>query len=167
MDAIGARIARDYPDSNKGWGVAVDPLSETIVGKRLRQSLYVLLAAVGMVLLIVCANLANLTLARGTVRERQVAIRLSLGAGRWRLIQQFLTKNVLLSVIGGGLGVALGYALIAGLKAAVPPFSLPSEANITLDSRVLVFAMALSISTGLVFGSTPAIQRRARICRGA
>jgi len=158
MNAIGARIAHDYPDSNKGWGVAVDPLSDTIVGKQLRKSLYVLLAAVGMVLLIGCANLANLTLSRSTAREREVAIRVSVGAGRWRLVQQFLTENVMLSVIGGVMGVALGYALMAGLKAAVPPFSLPAEANITLDSRVLLFAMVLSILTGLVFGLAPAIQ---------
>ncbi|MBN9656701.1 MAG: ABC transporter permease [Acidobacteria bacterium] len=158
MDAIGQRIARDYPDSNKGWSVAVDPLTEVTVGPQLRKSLYVLLAAVGMVLLIGCANLANLTLARGTVREREVAIRVSVGASRWRLIQQFLTESVLLSLLGGVLGVALGYALIAGLKAALPPFSLPSEATITLDSRVLLFAIGLSIVTGLVFGLAPAIQ---------
>ncbi|QOY90573.1 ABC transporter permease [Paludibaculum fermentans] len=158
MDAIGQRIARDYPDSNKGWSVAVDPLAEVVVGPQLRKSLYVLLAAVGMVLLIGCANLANLTLARGTVREREVAIRVSVGASRWRLIQQFLTESVLLSYLGGVLGVALGYALIAGLKAALPPFSLPSEATITLDSRVLLFAIGLSILTGLVFGLAPAIQ---------
>jgi predicted permease len=158
MNAIGARIAHDYPDSNKGWGVAIDPLSETIAGKQLRKSLYVLLAAVGMVLLIGCANLANLTLSRSTARDREVAIRVSVGAGRWRLIQQFLTESVLLSVIGGGLGIALGYALMAGLKAAVPPFSLPAEANITLDSRVLLFAIALSLLTGLIFGLAPAIQ---------
>jgi putative ABC transport system permease protein len=158
MDAIGARIARDYPDSNKGWGVAIDPMSETFVGRQLRKSLYVLLAAVGMVLLIGCANLANLTLARSTVREREVAIRASVGAGRWRLIRQFLTENVLLSVMGGVLGVALGYALMAGLKAAIPPFSLPPEAEIHLDSRVLLFALALSVVTGLVFGLAPAIQ---------
>jgi putative ABC transport system permease protein len=158
MNAIGARIAHDYPDSNKGWGVAVDPLADTIVGKQLRTSLYVLLAAVGMVLLIGCANLANLTLARSTAREREVAIRASVGAGRWRLVRQFLTENVLLSAIGGVLGVALGYALMAGLKAAVPPFSLPAEANITLDSRVLVFAAGLSVLTGWIFGLAPAIQ---------
>jgi putative ABC transport system permease protein len=158
MNAIGARIAHDYPDSNKGWGVAVDPLSDTIVGRQLRKSLYVLLAAVGMVLLIGCANLANLTLARSTSREREVAIRASVGAGRWRLARQFLTENVLLSVIGGILGVALGYALMAGLKAAVPPFSLPAEADIRLDLRVLLFAAALSIVTGLIFGLAPAIQ---------
>lgn len=158
MDAIGARIALDYPDSNKGWGVAVDPFADTIVGTQLRKSLYVLLSAVALVLLIACANLANLTLARSTGRDREVAIRASVGAGRGRLIQQFLTESVLLSLIGGLLGVVLGYALMAGLKAAVPPFSLPSEANITLDSRVLLFAIGLSVLTGLVFGLAPAIQ---------
>ena len=157
MNAIGARIAHDYPDSNKGWGVAVDPLSDVIVGKQLRKSLYVLLAAVGMVLLIGCANLANLTLARSTAREREVAIRASVGAGRWRLVRQFLTENVLLAIIGGVLGVALGYALMAGLKAAIPPFSLPAEADITLDWRVLLFAAGLSIFTGLIFGMAPAV----------
>ncbi len=158
MDAIGARIAHDYPDSNKGWGVAIDPLTDVVAGRQLRKSLYVLLAAVGMVLLIGCANLANLTLARSTAREREVAIRASVGAGRWRLVRQFLTENVLLSLIGGVLGVALGYALMAGLKAAIPPFSLPAEANISLDSRVLLFAMALSVFTGIIFGLAPAIQ---------
>jgi len=158
MDTIGARIARDYPDSNKGWGVAVDPFAETIVGKQMRQSLYVLLAAVGMILLIGCANLANLTLARATAREREVAIRASLGAGRLRLVRQFLTENVLLSVCGGILGLAVGYITMAGLKAAVPPFSFPREANISIDTRVLLFTLALSVLTGLIFGLAPAIQ---------
>jgi predicted permease len=158
MNTIGARIAHDFPDSNKDWGVAVDPFAETIVGTQLRKSLYVLLAAVGMVLLIGCANLANLTLARGAVREREVAIRASVGAGRGRLIQQFLTESVLLSLVGGVLGIALGYGLMAGLKAAAPPFSFPSEANITLDGRVLLFAAGLSVLTGVLFGLAPAIQ---------
>ncbi|HYM13761.1 MAG TPA: ABC transporter permease [Bryobacterales bacterium] len=158
MDAIGARIAHDYPDSNKGWGVGLDRFADVIVGNQLRQSLYVLLAAVGMVLLIGCANLANLTLARGMAREREVAIRSSLGAGRWRLIQQFLTENVLLSVFGGTLGVALGYAIMAGLKMALPPLSLPREANVAMDGRVLLFTLALSILTGIIFGLVPAIQ---------
>lgn len=158
MDAIGARIAKDYPDSNKGWGVSIDPFADTVVGTQLRQSLYVLLSAVGMVLLIGCANLANLTLARGTSREREVAIRASVGAGRWRLVRQFLTENVLLSVCGGILGLGLGLALKAGLVLAVPPFSLPREADVSIDSRVLLFTLALAILTGIVFGLAPALQ---------
>jgi len=157
MDAIGARIAHDYPDSNKGWGVSIDRFSEVLVGRQVRTYLQVLLAAVGMVLLIGCANLANLTLARGTVREREVAIRSSLGAGRWRLVRQFLTESVLLSVCGGVFGVGLGYATMAGLRAAVPRYTLPPEANVTMDGRVLVFALALSVLTGLLFGLAPAL----------
>jgi predicted permease len=158
MDAIGARIARDYPDSNKGWGVTIDPFADTVVGNQLRQSLYVLLAAVGMVLLIGCANLANLTLARSSAREREVAIRASIGAGRWRLVRQFLTENVLLSVCGGILGIALGFALKAGLMAALPPFSLPREADVAIDTRVLLFTLTLAVFTGILFGLAPALQ---------
>lgn len=158
MDAIGARIARDYPDSNKGWGVTIDLFADTVVGTQLRQSLYVLLSAVGMVLLIGCANLANLTLARGTAREREVAIRASIGAGRWRLVRQFLTEYVLLSICGGLLGLGLGLALKAGLELALPPFSLPREANVAIDARVLLFTLALAVFTGIVFGLVPALQ---------
>ncbi len=158
MDAIGARIAKDYPDSNKGWGVGIDQFADIVVGDGLRQSLLVLLSAVGMVLLIGCANLANLTLARGTAREREVAIRASVGAGRWRLVRQFLTENVLLSVCGGILGMALGIALKRGLELAVPPFSLPAEADISIDARVLLFTLLLAILTGIVFGLAPALQ---------
>jgi putative ABC transport system permease protein len=158
MDAIGARIAQDYPDSNKGWGVTIDPFADTVVGTQLRQSLYVLLSAVGMVLLIGCANLANLTLARGSAREREVAIRASVGAGRWRLVRQFLTENVLLSICGGVVGLALGVALKKGLELLVPPFSLPREADVSIDVRVLLFTLALSVLTGVVFGLAPALQ---------
>ncbi len=157
MKLIGDRIANLYPDSNKGWGVTVDRFEDRIVGDQLRQSLYVLLGAVGAVLLIGCANLANLTLARGTSREREVAIRASLGAGRWRLTRQFLAENVLLSLAGGALGLALGYAMVAGLAALTPPYMLPSEASVRIDSRVLLFTLVISMLTGILFGLAPAL----------
>ena len=158
METIGARIARDYPEFKKGWSVAVDAYAAVLVGEPLRRSLYVLLAAVGMVLLIACANLANLSVARGLAREREVAIRASLGAGRGRLIRQFLTESVLLALAGGGLGLALGYALMRILEASLPPFLLPREAVIAMDGRVLLFALALSLLTGLLCGVLPALQ---------
>jgi putative ABC transport system permease protein len=111
-----------------------------------------------MMLLIGCANLANLALARSTVREREVAIRSSLGAGRWRLVRQFLTENVLLSVCGGLLGLGVGWATMVGLKLAIPPNTLPREADIAINGRVLLFALALSVLTGILFGLAPAIQ---------
>ena len=158
MDAIGARISTDYPDSNKGWGVTIERYADVLVGPQLRSSLYVLLGAVGMLLLIGCVNLANLTLARGTSREREVAVRAALGAGRWRLLRQFLTENILLSTTGGALGLLVGYAMMNGLKLIVPPFTLPRDANVTMDPRVLAFALALSLATGVIFGLAPALQ---------
>jgi len=157
MDAIGAHIAADYPDSNKGWGVSLVRLVDVAVGSQLRSSLYVLMSAVAMLLLIGCANLANLTLARGTSREREVAVRAALGAGRGRLIRQFLTESVLLSTIGGIVGIALGYGMMRLLTMLLPPFTLPSAVRVEMDGRVLLFAVAVSIVTGLVFGLAPAL----------
>jgi putative ABC transport system permease protein len=157
MDTIGARIAQQYPDSNKGWGVVVERVSEIFIAPNMRQTLYVLLGAVGMVLLIACGNLANLTLARGAAREREVAVRSALGARRQRLIRQFLTESVLLSVVGGLAGLVVGYATMRAIQAAVPPFTLPPEVSVTMDARVLLFAFLLSVLTGLVFGIVPAL----------
>jgi putative ABC transport system permease protein len=157
MNAIGARIAETYPDSNKGWGVTVDRFEDQIVGRQLRRSLFVLLAAVGAILLIGCANLANLTLARGSSREREIAVRASLGAGSWRLIRQLLTENLLIAVAGGALGLALGYAMIRGLIRLAPPFSLPSEADVSIDLNILLFTLGISLLTALLFGLAPAI----------
>ena len=109
MDAIGTRIEKDFPDSNKNWGVVTERYGDTIIGPELRTSLLVLMTATGLVLLIGCANLANLALARGLSRAREVAVRAALGAGRWRLVRQFITENVVLSLGGGVLGIAIGY----------------------------------------------------------
>jgi putative ABC transport system permease protein len=158
MAAIGSRIEREFPDSNKGWGVTVERYADTLVGQDLRPALLMLLTATGLVLLIGCTNLANLALARGVSREREVAVRASLGAGRGRLIRQFLTENMLLALGGGALGIAVGYGAMRGLQLLIPPLSLAREAQITMDVRVLVFALAISLITGLAFGILPAIQ---------
>lgn len=158
MDAIGRRIAHDYPDSNKDWGVIVERRADTLVDQKLRQSLYVLLGAVGMVLLIACANLANLSLMRVVGREREIAVRSALGAGRRHLLRQFLTESMVLSLAGGALGVLVGQLTLSGLKAIVPPYALPSDADITLDWHVLLFAFGLTLLTGLLTGLLPALQ---------
>jgi putative ABC transport system permease protein len=156
MDTIGARIADAYPESNKGWGVTVERFEDQVVGSQLRSSLYVLLAAVGAILLIGCANLANLTLARGTARERELAVRAALGAGRWRLIQQLLEENLLVALAGGSLGLALGYGMMRGLKLLVPQGYLPSEADVSIDFNILLFTLVISIFTAVLFGLAPA-----------
>jgi putative ABC transport system permease protein len=158
MDALAIRIAHDYPKSNKGWGVGLDSFSSIVVGDYLRQSLYVLAGAVGMVLLIACANLANLTLARGISREREVAIRAAMGAGRWRLVRQFLTESLLLSVAGGALGLLLAYAGLGVMKTTMPDGTIPPNLQVMMDGRVLLFVVGLSVFTGIIFGIVPALK---------
>jgi putative ABC transport system permease protein len=158
MNVIGARIAKDFPASNKGWGVIVENYAGTLVGPEMRTALLVLMSATGLVLLIGCANLANLALARGVSREREVVVRASLGAGRWRLIRQFLTENVMLSLCGGVLGIGVGYATMKGIKLTLPEFALAREFVVDMDLRVLTFAIGISVLTGLLFGMAPAFQ---------
>ena len=156
MDAIGARIEKAFPDSNKSWGVIVERYADTLVPQQIRTALLVLMTATSLVLLIGCANLANLALARGVAREREVAIRSSLGAGRLRLMRQVLTENVLLSVVGGVAGIGIGYGIMSWLLTQLPPYSFAREVNIALDVRVLVFTAGVSVATGLLFGMAPA-----------
>ncbi len=157
MKAIAARIEHDYPESNKGWSATVDRFQDIYVDDSLRRSLWVLLAAVAAVLLIGCVNLANLLLARGAAREREVAVRSALGASRGRLVRQFLTESVLLAGFGGVAGVLMGYGLMRLLKTWTPLFDLPVEADVRLDGRVLLFTAALVIVTGILFGIAPAL----------
>ncbi|HWV94566.1 MAG TPA: ABC transporter permease, partial [Vicinamibacterales bacterium] len=158
MDAIGKRIENDFPASNKGWGVVVEPYAETLINAQARTIILLLISSTGFLLLIGCANLANLALARGVSREREVVVRASLGAGRWDLIRQFLTENVLLSIGGGLFGLVIGYGLMNGMGLMLPPFTLPREVNANMDGRVLLFALFVSIATGLLFGMAPALQ---------
>ena len=157
MDLIGKRIADAYPASNKGWSVAVNPLTEQMVNPNVRTATLALFGATAFVLLIGCANLANLSLARGVALRREVAVRASLGATRWRLARQFLTENMLLSLSGGALGLGIGYAAMLGIKSMIPEGYLP-PVDIGMDSRVLLFALAATVLTGILFGLAPAIQ---------
>jgi predicted permease len=156
MSSIADQLQQQYPNIMEGYGVNLVPLHEQVVGKT-RLALLVLLGAVVFVLFIACANVANLLLARSAVREREIAIRMALGAGRRRLIRQLLTESSLLALLGGAAGL-----LIAnwGLKAliALSPEDTPRLDQITIDRRVLLFTLAVSLLTGLLFGLAPALQ---------
>ena len=162
MSQIAARIAETYPAIKKDWGATVDRLIDRVVGPQLRLSLIVLMSAVGAVLLIGCANLANLLLARGALRSREVTIRAALGASRWRLVRQLLTESLLLSVVGGVVGLGLGVAMFRAILAQLPPFFLPAQAAIGIDLRVVLFLGFLTLVTGIVFGIFPALQASQR-----
>ena len=156
MAQIAVRLAESYPESNKDWTVTLVPLLDQIVGK-LRPALVALMAAVVFVLLIACANVANLTLARGYARAREVAVRGALGAGRRRIAAQMLTENVIIAVFGGVAGVAIA-SLGVTLLRKIAPANLPRLDDIGVDGRALVFGIAASLVTALVFGVLPALQ---------
>jgi len=156
MDVVAARIAKDYPESNKGWGAGVYPLKNDFFPKEQQQTLWLLLGAVGFVLLIACATLANLLLAKATTRLKEVALRSSLGATRWKIFSQFLTESLVLAFLGGIAGIALSEAMLKAIMAAMPPFTLPSEADVRLSLPVLFFTLVSTMIAGIVFGCAPA-----------
>jgi putative ABC transport system permease protein len=156
IDTINQRLAQAYDETNHGWTARVINLRERMVGS-MRLSLLVLLGAVAFVLLIACANVANLLLARATVRAKEIALRTALGASRWRIIRQLLTESVLLSGVGGAIGLLLSMWLTRLLIAVSPP-NTPRFNEIKPDARVFVFTLALAVVTGIIFGLTPALQ---------
>jgi len=158
MAVVAQSLAEQYPATNAKWTISVEPFRNNFVTSETKTALWLLLGAVGFVLLIACTNVANLLLARGTARQRELALRSSLGATRGAVVRQFLTESVVLALVGGALGVALAYGLVDAIVALLPPFTLPTEVEIRLNVPVLLVTLAACTLSGILFGCAPAWQ---------
>jgi putative ABC transport system permease protein len=157
MRHIAAALEQEFPATNKGWGVRLETLYDSMLDERVRPSLLVLLAAVGMVLLIACANVANVLLARGVSRQRELALRTALGAGRSRLVRQLVTESVSLAVVSGTCGLLLAVFAVQTLRGMLPP-TLTRIDEINVDATVLGLGLLLSLASGLFMGLVPAVR---------
>ncbi|OLC51560.1 MAG: hypothetical protein AUH43_02385 [Acidobacteria bacterium 13_1_40CM_65_14] len=156
MAAIAERLTRDAPETNKGVGVTIEPLHQAIVGDELKTTTLVLGGVVTFVLLLACANIANLILARGVGRAREIAVRAAIGGSRIRIIRQLVTESLLLGIGGGAVGLALSWAVLRAAPAIIPERTIPESIVLGLDWRLSLFAVALTLVTAVVVGLVPA-----------
>jgi putative ABC transport system permease protein len=156
MNAVAAHIAEANPKSNKGFGATVEALQNDFIDDNTKRALWLMLGATGFVLLIACANIANLLISRGATRQREVAIRSAVGATKRDVFVQFVTESVVLALLGGVLGIGIGYAILRGFVAILPPDTLPSEAELQLSLPVLLLSIAATTVAGLLAGCAPA-----------
>ncbi|HET6546367.1 MAG TPA: ABC transporter permease [Rhodanobacteraceae bacterium] len=156
MNRVGEGLAREFPDTNAGRGVSLEPLHDAMVGSDLRRTALLFLGVVGFVLLICCANVANLLLARATVRSRELAIRAALGANRWRVIRQLLAESLLLAILGGALGLVVGAVILRVAPGVIPDDLLPGAVTVEFNLRIVGFCAAAALLVGVLFGLAPA-----------
>ena len=160
IDNIMARLEQQFPETNKGWGATAFPIVADAV-RTYKTALWVMMGAVGFVLLIACANVANLMLARASGRQKEIAVRTALGASRWRLVRQLLTESVIVALFGGALGILIGFWGVDALRAANPGEAakyVPGWNQLGINPTVLLFTLGLSVLSGIVFGLVPALQ---------